>query len=244
MTAVVLLHPFDPTGEIALETALRLQLGAVVAVGVGDESVEGALRSAMAVGADKAIRIDSSASQLDEAHVLAPLISDLAPSLVMTGARNGRIGVNPVGPALAQMSGLPHVGSVSAIGVDHGGKLVIERRREGMRDRLRCPIPAVVSIEWGPRLRYPTLPGRLRARRADVEVIRGAPPVSRLQELRLTGPKPRRKLAQRRAPAIDYVFEMLLGGSVGEGSGAPLEGDPAEIAATVLDACRPLLGGR
>ena len=243
MTALVLIGPSDPTGAIALETALRLELGAVVVVSVGDESRDAPLRATLAAGAEKAIRISAPIEHpIEEAFPIAALAGDLAPTLVLAGARRGRIGTNPVGPALAEMLALPHVGSVARIDRPDEETVRVLRRREGMLDMISCPLPAVVSVEWGPRLRYPTLRGRLRARRADIEVVDGASePLGKVKIIRRTGPKPRRKLAQRTGPALDHVIGMMLGGAAGEGSGQRLEGAPAAVAAQIVAACIPIL---
>jgi electron transfer flavoprotein alpha/beta subunit len=243
MTALVLVRPGDPTSEIALEIALRLRPGAVVAAGVGEERLDAPLRAALAVGADKAIRLAATAdSALGEVAVIARLATEISPSLILCGARRGRLGTNPVGPALADLLGLPHVGSLSHVGDPRATEIHLARRREGMVDSIACPLPAVLSVEWGPPLRYPTLPGRLRARRSDIEVVHGAVESEpALELLRRTGPKPRRKLAQRTGSAMDHVFGMLLGGATGDGSGRRLEGDPADVGAQIVAACLPIL---
>jgi electron transfer flavoprotein alpha/beta subunit len=162
----------------------------------------------------------------------------------LLGARRGKLGTYGAGATLAELADLPHVGSVSSLHKASKDRLQAERRRESDVETVFCPLPAVVSIEWGVPLRYPTLPGRLRARRIDIEVdvVEAAAP-GRVEVLRTTGPKPRHKLEQRTGPGFDHVLGLLLGGAGGGGGGRELSGDLEDVASQVVTACTRVLQG-
>ena len=203
MKTLVLVDPGSPTGQIALEAALTLRQdgGEVVVAGCGERD----LRRALAVGADRAVLL-SDGERLARARSLASLVESEGADLVVVGGRVGRTAMNLIGPAVAQLTGRPHVGAVSSVTAG----LLVERRKDGMLESLRCPLPAVMSIEWGRMLRYPLLPGRLRAAKAVIEEWSGplaeSEGLSRSTVLAATGPKPRRKLPGRTAPGRTRRF--------------------------------------
>jgi len=239
-----------PTAHIALETAVRLResVGAeLAAVALAGPAAEVSLRTAIAAGCERAIRVGGGITVerdlAGDAAALAGATRRLESDLVLTGGRLGRTGMSLVGPALAETLGAAHVGSVASVVVGTDS-LVVARRAEGVLDTIETPLPAVVSIEWGARLRYPTLSDRIRARRAPIEdwdeADRGIErPQAMTRVLRQTLPKPRRRLAGRTGPALDHVSGLLLGGVGGGGSGRRLEGEGDEVAAQVVAACLP-----
>lgn len=233
-----------PTDRIALEIAVRLGSGGeTFAVAVGEEHADEVLRVAVAAGCERAIRVDGDDhDQWIVAQSLESPMREIAPDLLLVGARSGRLGVNLVGPMLAERLDQPHVGPVASIeGTDMGVRL--ERRSEGLRHTIKCPLPAVVSVEWGPRLRYPTLANQIRARTSTISTQ--PPPaqlIPRTEVTAATGPKPRRKLPLRSAPAIDYVVGMLLGGVGAGGPGMTLEGEGGEVVEQIVAACLQEMG--
>ena len=247
MTTLVVARPDDPTSSLAIETALAVRNGEVVVAAIGTSATEPVLRQAIAAGADHGIRVDlpdrDVTSGVEDAFVLAELVEQLRPDIVLVGARRGKLGTYGAGPALAELTGLPHIGSVSRA-QRIGDQMRVERRRESDLETVVCTLPAVLSVEWGPPLRYPTLPGRLRARRADVRVVEaGSTPKPSAEGLRRTGPKPRRKLEQRRGPGFDHVLGMLLGGASGGGGGRRLAGDLDDLAVQIVKVCTEVLEG-
>jgi len=242
-----------PTALIALETVIRLAERddrGVQAVAVGGGDQDALLRRAVAAGCKHAVRFDPGGVAVEDVVANAAAAAEVArrfePDLILVGGREGRTGMNLLGPAVAEFLGVCHVGSVASVRVTKASATV-RRRAEGVLDTIECPLPAVISVEWGPRLRYPTLRDRLRARRAAIEVwdegdVDAIPVLTRV--MRRTGPKPRRKLATRSLPALDHVVGLLLGGVGGGGSGRRLEGESEEVAAQIVAACLPEMEGR
>jgi len=251
MRLMVLLNE-GPTALIALETAIRLaERGdtGVQAVVVGGGDRDALLRRAIAAGCEHAVRFDLGGAAVEDVVANAAAAAEIArrfePNLILIGGREGRTGMNLLGPAIAEFLGVCHVGSVSSVRVSNACATV-ERRAEGVLDTIECPLPAVVSVEWGPRLRYPTLQDRLRSRNAAIELwdesdVDAIPVLTRV--IKRTGPKPHRKLATRSLPALDHVMGLLLGGVGGGGSGRRLEGGSEEVAAQIVAACLPEMEG-
>jgi len=248
MKVMVLLND-GPAARIALEVAIRLseQVGvASDAVVLGGPDSDILLRTAVAAGSGRAVRIDPGdvgQDLLTVSGAAAATARELGPDLILVGGREGRTGMNLLGSAMAEHLGFAHVGSTASVRIA-GESVIVERRAEGVLDIIECPLPAVVSVEWGPRLRYPTLPDRLRAMRSPIEVQNGAEGVvAGTRVLRVTGPKPHRKLAKRSLPALDHVMGLLLGGVGGGGSGRRLEGEGDEVTAQIVAACLPEMEG-
>jgi electron transfer flavoprotein beta subunit len=144
VTTLVVVHHDDPSSRLALEVGLDLLRGEVVAVTVGGAEHDDALREAVAAGAHRAIRLTGpngdTTSGVADAALLAPLVDELRPKLTLLGARRGRLGTYGAGPALAELTGLAHVGAVSSVRqVDD--RFQVQRRREGDLETIRCPIP-------------------------------------------------------------------------------------------------------
>ena len=117
MTTLVVARRNDPTSSLAIETALTLRRGEVVVAAIGTAAIEPVLRQAIAAGVDRGVRIDlaerDATSGVGDAFALVPLVEQLRPDLVLVGARRGKLGTYGAGPALAELTGLPHIGSAT-----------------------------------------------------------------------------------------------------------------------------------
>ncbi len=148
-------NPFD---EYALETALRLtedgkntkvRKGEVVVVTFGPKDTETTLRSALATGADRAIRVEANDDQLDGmmiAKALKKLAESEKPDVVMLGKQAVDGDSNQVGQILAELLDWPQASFAATIRQEDGG-LVVGREVDGGVLELRVKYPAVVTVD-------------------------------------------------------------------------------------------------
>lgn len=194
--AKFIINPYD---EYALEEALRLreQLGGVViALTCGTERSQEALRTALAIGADEAIRLDSAALPDDGASIaaaLAAVIEPLAPDLLLAGLFAVDSGAGSVALQVAQRLGMPHAAStvkviimtadelsslpaagvsISPAAVNAGRYALVERDVEGDAETVSIPLPALITAQQGlNEPRYPSLPGIMKAKRKPLRTV-------------------------------------------------------------------------
>ncbi|GAB6061541.1 electron transfer flavoprotein subunit beta/FixA family protein [Deferrisoma palaeochoriense] len=183
--------------EIAVEAALRLKQatgGKVTAVGTGLE----ALRRALAMGADGAVRLDDPALEgadpLTTARALAAVVSREGFDLVLAGKQGTDTEAGLVGPMVAEILGIPCVTAVVAAEPEDG-TLVVTREADGT-ERLRVSLPALLTAEKGwlePRV--PQVMGLMKAMRAQIPIVSlpdlGVEPADALPSLGYEGPKAR-----------------------------------------------------
>lgn len=148
-------NPFD---EYALEAALRLtedgqkpkmRQGEVVVVTFGPKDTETTLRSALATGADRAIRVDTEDGQLDGhvvAQALAKLVEEEKPDLVLLGKQAVDGDTNQVGQILAERLDWP-MATFAATIQEEEGALVVGREVDGGTLKVRVKLPAVVTVD-------------------------------------------------------------------------------------------------
>ena len=174
------LNEFD---HFAVEEALLIKEAAgedaeVVVVTVGDEDTDDALRTALAKGAERGIRVwDESLANADRiaiAKVLAKVVEREAPDMVFTGAQSADFGHATTGMALAGLLGWPHTAVVSKLDFTPGaGTATLHRELEGGLEEImsiRCP--AVLSIQLGiNQPRYASLRGIRQARQKPVDEL-------------------------------------------------------------------------
>ena len=165
--------------EYALEAALQLKEslgGDVVAISLGPERVQEALRTALAKGADSALRIDAAAADATDplrvATALAGVIRDASFDLVLSGLQSDDLGYGQTPVLLAELLDLPHATMV--VGFEHTDSgLKVRRELEGgwFQDAT-LPLPAVLTIQSGiNKPRYTALRGIMAAKRKPLEVI-------------------------------------------------------------------------
>ncbi|RYL91017.1 electron transfer flavoprotein beta subunit/FixA family protein [Sporolactobacillus sp. THM7-4] len=168
--AKFIINPYD---EYAIEEALKLreaQGGTVTVVTVGPERTESALRTALAMGADKAIRIDSAS---DDESTIARLLAGIAKKeafdLILGGNFDVDTGAGQVTIRLAEELDIPHIGAVTRLKVENG-HVEAERDAEGATEVVECSLPALVTAQQGlNEPRYPSLPGIMKAKRKRIE---------------------------------------------------------------------------
>lgn len=166
----------------ATEEALRLKEaagdGQVVAVTVGDEDAEDALRRCLAMGADRAVRIDGESVPVGDpittARALAGVVARESADLVLCGVQSSDAVQGATGTALAELLGLPRVAVVTRLDWDRGaGKATVHRELEGgLVDVVEVETPAVLTIQTGiNEPRYATLRAIKQAEQQEIEVV-------------------------------------------------------------------------
>ena len=170
--AKFIVSPYD---EFAAEAALRLQEaageGETVAVSLGDSAVGEQLRGVLAMGADRAIRLDAAGSidGLETARALAAGLKDEGFDLILFGSKAGDDDQQQVGPMVAELMGLPCVTVVAELEAEDGS-VVCHREVEGGTEIVEVELPAVVTITKGPYdPRHPSLKGIMAAKKKPME---------------------------------------------------------------------------
>ncbi|MCZ8111319.1 MAG: electron transfer flavoprotein subunit beta/FixA family protein [Betaproteobacteria bacterium] len=192
------MNPFD---EIAVEEAVRLkEKGAVteiVAVSCGVAQCQETLRTAMAIGADRAILVETDAElqPLAVAKLLKALVDKEQPGLVILGKQAIDDDCNQTGQMLAALAGLPQATFASKVEVADGAAIVT-REVDGGLETLRITLPAVVTTDL--RLnepRYVTLPNIMKAKKKPLETLKpadlGVDVAPRIKTLKVSEPPKR-----------------------------------------------------
>ena len=191
-------HSINPFCEIAVEEAVRLkEKGAVeeiVVVSVGPTAAQEALRTALALGADRAIHVltDEEVQPLAVAKSLAKVVGDEAPGLVLLGKQAIDDDCNQTGQMLAALLGWPQGTFASQIVLAEGG-LEVTREIDGGLETLALALPAVVTTDL--RLntpRYASLPNIMKAKKKPIEQLKpdqlGVDPAPRIVTLKVVEP--------------------------------------------------------
>jgi electron transfer flavoprotein beta subunit len=171
------MNPFD---EIAVEEAVRLkEKGAaneIVAVSCGVAQCQETLRTAMAIGADRAILVECAdeLQPLAVAKLLKALVDKEQPGLVILGKQAIDDDCNQTGQMLAALAGMPQATFASKVAVE-GGRAVVTREVDGGLETLTLTLPAVVTTDL--RLnepRYVTLPNIMKAKKKPLDIVKPA----------------------------------------------------------------------
>ncbi len=200
----------NPYDEYALEEALRLKdrdpQTQVTVVSLGEERAQSALRSCLAMGADRAVLLRDPALRdsdpLGTARALAAAVRQEKFDLLLFGKQGVGSDHAQAGILVAEMLGLPHAGVVVKLEVAEG-KASAEREIEGAHEHVEFGLPAVVTAQKGlNEPRYASLKGIMAAKKKTVEVkdcaALGVDPASvgargaRLRVVRLSLPSPRK----------------------------------------------------
>ena len=172
----------SPYDEFAIEEALRIKekrgQGEVVAVSLGPDRVKEALRSALAMGCDRAIHVNdpalANADTLLTAQALAAVIKQEQPGLVICGRQAIDDDMGAVAAQVAELLGWPAASWIMEQAIDGDGKTIrIGRQVEGGLEIFELPLPAVVSAQKGlNEPRYPTLKGIMGAKKKEIKDVK------------------------------------------------------------------------
>jgi len=208
------MNPFD---EIAVEEAVRLKEAGVatevVAVSCGVAKVHETLRNALAIGADRAIIVESNEDlqPLAIAKLLKALVDKEQPQLVILGKQAIDDDANQTGQMLAALANLPQATFASKV-VVADGKATVSREVDGGVETLSINLPAVITTDL--RLnepRYVSLPNIIKAKKKSLETLKpedlGVNVTPRLKTLKVVEP-PKRK-AGVIVPDVKTLVEKL-----------------------------------
>jgi len=168
----------SPYDEIAVEEALRIrekQGGEVVVYTVGDERAGTALRTVLAMGADRAVHLKDPAfgdsDSLALSRILSAALRAEAFDLILFGRQAVGTDEGQIGPRVAELLDLPHVSVVVKLAAE-GGRFSAEREIEGAHEIVEGPLPAVITAQKGlNEPRYASLKGILAAKKKEVRVM-------------------------------------------------------------------------
>jgi electron transfer flavoprotein beta subunit len=168
-----IINPYD---EFAIEEAIKLRDehgGEVTVVTVGDEEADKELRTALAMGADKAVLINNEDvedyDQWSTAEILATFFKDKEFDIIIGGNVSNDNGTGQIGPRVAEKLGIPHVSTIVKLTVD-GTKATVERDAEGDLEVIEAPLPLLVTAQQGLNdPRYPSLPGIMKAKKKPLD---------------------------------------------------------------------------
>jgi electron transfer flavoprotein beta subunit len=207
----------SPYDEYALEEALRIKeaagAGTVTVLAVGPERAKTGLRECLARGADDAVWVDSGDSRYLDALATAKAIATVAREgkydFVWFGQKGVGYDESLVGPMVAELLDLPHVGSVIKLEVAPGA-ITAHREIEGAHEVVESPLPVVLTAQKGlNEPRYASLKGIMGAKKkpiaekklADLGIPEADPAGAKVRWRKLELPPPRQ--ACRMIPADD-----------------------------------------
>jgi electron transfer flavoprotein beta subunit len=232
-------NPFD---EYALEAALRLtengkapkqRLGEVVVVTFGPKECEQTLRSALATGADRAIRVDTTDDALDGrlvAHALKSIVVAEKPDVVLLGKQAVDGDSNQVGQRLAELLDWP-MATFAATIREEAGALLVGREVDGGVLTLRVRLPAVVTVDlrivaptsvysshteaahkYGDGVRFAPLPAIMAAKKKplDTKTLAELAPGVALTTKTLKFEKPAARSAGVKVKDVSELVEKLM----------------------------------
>ncbi len=189
----------SPHEECAVEEAVRIagaHGGSVTILTLGPPEAEEQLRASLAVGADEAVLIRTDGSDWDPistataiAETIADLEADGGFDLILFGNESADSGGYQVGIRVAHSLGRPVVSGIKGIEVEDAA-FSLRRETATGSEVYRVPRPAVVAVKEGINLpRYPTLKGRLNAKKVEVSQVEKEPVGSGQEMIRLVTPK-------------------------------------------------------
>jgi electron transfer flavoprotein beta subunit len=211
----------SPHEECAVEEAVRIVEaggGEVVVLTLGPAEAEEQLRDCMAIGADRGILLkadDEWDPQATAAAIVDAARSEEPFDLILFGNESADAGNYQVGIRVAYALGLPVVTGLKKIDATDG-HMRCERDVGGARDVYEVSTPAVLTVLEGLNLpRYPSVPGRLRAKSKPLAMLEPTRPESKLEKLRLVVPEGQGKQAEilgsgpEAAPKVVEVMQAL-----------------------------------
>lgn len=226
----------SPHEECGVEEAVRLverHGGSAAVLTLGPAEAEEQLRDAMAVGADRGILLQDGGVEWDGQATATAIVAAVRAEqsagtrfdLIVLGNESADAGGFQVGLRVAHALGLPCVTGVKGLSLEDGGAVLrCEQETPAGRDVYRMPLPCVVTVKEGLNLpRYPSVPGRLRAKKKPVAVAApaaagaagSAGAATRLERVRLVVPAGKGKQAEvlghgpGAAPAVVELLQQL-----------------------------------
>ena len=171
----------SPHEECAVEAAVQLKEkhgGTTTVLTLGPPEAVEQLRYSISVGADQAVLVPADTTELDPQATASALVEAIRSlenqspfDLILFGNESADSGGYQVGIRVARALGRPIISGLKGIEID-SGQMVGRRETDGGFEVYRLPLPALAAAKEGITLpRYPTLPGRLKSRRAQIENV-------------------------------------------------------------------------
>ena len=174
--AEFIINPYD---KYAIEEAIQVRDangGEVTVITVGNDESEKQLRTALAMGADKAVLINiedevENGDQFTTAKVLAEYLKDKDADLILGGNVAIDGGSGQVGPRVAELLGIPYVTTITKLEIN-GTNVTVTRDVEGDSEVIETSLPLLVTAQQGlNEPRYPSLPGIMKAKKKPLEEL-------------------------------------------------------------------------
>jgi len=248
----------NPADACAIEAAVRLKEqfgGSILALTLGPRDAEGALRAALAIGADKALRLwTREAESWGPFTVAAALAATLQrevppPDLILCGDSTSDWSSGIVGPALAHHLDLPQITGIirldSTQNNQHITLRLTRRLEQGYHELLEAELPLLITVTGTlNEPRYPSLPAHLASLKASIPVIDPSTLMSNtwhdevdqitLLEMHTPRPRPRRiATPDSHHSAYQRIGEIVSGRAIGRKTRL-VEGTPEELAQTLV----------
>ncbi|APG61805.1 electron transfer flavoprotein subunit beta [Sphingorhabdus lutea] len=208
------MNPFD---EIAVEEAIRIKTAGkaeeIIVVSVGPQKAQETLRTALAMGADRAILVqtDEEVEPLAVAKILTKIMEEETPGLVLLGKQAIDDDSNQTGQMLAAMTGRPQGTFANEVNVD-GDSVTVKREIDGGLQTVKLTLPAIITTDL--RLnepRYPALPNIMKAKSKPMAnktpADYGVDIAPRLTTLKVVEPPVRQ--AGEKVADVDALIEKL-----------------------------------
>ena len=210
-----ILNPYD---EFAVEEALKITEsrggGTVTIISLGPDRVTSAIRSALAMGATRAIHIKSETIPQDPmstADALAQILKEGHYDLILLGKQAVDDDHQQIGPILSEKLGLPAANVVTHLEID--GEIVnADRQIEGGFEKVNCSLPAIITAQRGlNEPRYASLKGIMAAKKIQIEERNISIPEDKIEILEINYPpeKPPGKIVGKGAEAIPELIRLL-----------------------------------
>ena len=208
------MNPFD---EIAIEEAVRLKEKGVateiVVVSIGVAACQETIRTALAMGADRGILVETDASPepLAVAKMLRALVAKESPGMVIMGKQAIDDDMNATGQMLAALLGWPQGTFASKVAIE-GDTATVTREVDGGLETVALTLPAIITADL--RLnepRYASLPNIMKARKKPIETVKpadlGVDPAPRLTTLKVVEP-PKRTAGKKVGSVAELVSKL------------------------------------
>lgn len=213
----------SPHEEVAVEEAVRIveqQGGSVTLLSLGPPEAEEQIREQMAIGADRGILLETDGQEWDPQATASAIAEAVRADetdfdLLILGNESADASNYQVGVRVAHALQRPVVTGVKSMQVTDG-RVTCERTAASGLERYDVPLPAVVTVLDGLNVpRYPSVPGRIRAKKKPVTRATPSRPDPRLEKVRLTVPPADTKQATvlgsgpEAAPAVVAIFKQI-----------------------------------
>ena len=186
----------SPHEECATEAAVQLveaNGGSVTAISLGTSESQEQIRELMAVGVDRGILLETDGAEWDPQATASAIVDSMkadgtAFDMVILGTESADTGDYQVGVRIAHALGWPIVTNVKGLSVSNGVARC-ERVAGAEREVYEVALPAVISVKDGLNIpRYPSVPGRIKARKKPIDTINPAHPGQRIEKKSLALP--------------------------------------------------------